>query len=168
MRRNKSLNRGAGSQGVGGWPREDGGTDVAVLLRQNAGRRIQRGAAPVFEWSGYQTRFKPTIYEGQIAVCSHDLQQHINKAWGENHALVSPRQHPVAARLSREGWVFSTLAEPVVAHDGSAWRNAGAGCLIEINPPSLNGLDDVPASLDSRNEGGKWTRNAVEPATIII
>jgi hypothetical protein len=35
----------------------------------------------------YQIRFRPTVYEGQIAICSLDLQQHINKAWGENRAI---------------------------------------------------------------------------------
>src|SRR6185503_18300428 len=28
-----------------------------------------------------QTRYKPSVFEGQIAICSRDLQQHINKTW---------------------------------------------------------------------------------------
>ena len=35
----------------------------------------------------YQTKYKPAVYEGQIAIRAHDLQQHINKAWGENRAI---------------------------------------------------------------------------------
>jgi hypothetical protein len=35
----------------------------------------------------FQTRFKPAVYEGQIAIRSQDLQQHINKAWGENRPI---------------------------------------------------------------------------------
>jgi hypothetical protein len=35
----------------------------------------------------YQTSCKPPVYEGQIAIRAHDLQQHINKSWAENRPL---------------------------------------------------------------------------------
>lgn len=35
----------------------------------------------------FHSRSKPTAYEGQVAICSQDLQQHINKVFGENRAI---------------------------------------------------------------------------------
>jgi len=63
----------------------------------------------------YQTRFKPTVYEGQVAICSHDLQQHINKAWGENRAIKE-----VTAMLSALG-ASSARLKRTRLRDQSRW-----------------------------------------------
>jgi hypothetical protein len=63
----------------------------------------------------YQTRFKPTVYEGQVAICSHDLQQHINKAWGENRAIKE-----VTAMLLALG-ASSTRIKRTRLRDQSRW-----------------------------------------------
>jgi len=63
----------------------------------------------------YQTRSKPTVYEGQVAICSHDLQQHINKAWGENRAIKE-----VTAMLSALG-ASSTRLKRTRLRDQSRW-----------------------------------------------
>lgn len=63
----------------------------------------------------YQTRFKPAVYEGQIAIRSHDLQQHINKAWGENRAIKE-----VTAMLSALG-ATSTRLKRTRLRDQSRW-----------------------------------------------
>jgi hypothetical protein len=63
----------------------------------------------------YQTRFKPAAYEGQIAIRSHDLQQHINKAWGENRAIKE-----VTAMLSALG-ASSTRLKRTRLRDQSRW-----------------------------------------------
>ena len=63
----------------------------------------------------YQTRFKPTVYEGQVAICSHDLQQHINKAWGENRAIKE-----VTAMLSALG-ASATRLKRTRLRDQSRW-----------------------------------------------
>jgi hypothetical protein len=63
----------------------------------------------------YQTRFKPAVYEGQVAICSHDLQQHINKAWGENRAIKE-----VTAMLSALG-ASSTRLRRTRLRDQSRW-----------------------------------------------
>jgi hypothetical protein len=63
----------------------------------------------------YQTRFKPAAYEGQIAIRSHDLQQHINKAWGENRAIKE-----VTAMLSALG-ASSTRLKRTCLRDQSRW-----------------------------------------------
>jgi hypothetical protein len=63
----------------------------------------------------YQTRFKPAVYEGQVAICSHDLQQHINKAWGENRAIKE-----VTAMLSALG-ASSTRLKRTRLRDQSRW-----------------------------------------------
>jgi hypothetical protein len=63
----------------------------------------------------YQTRLKPTIYEGQIAICSQDLQQNINKAWGENRAIKE-----VTAMLSALG-ASNTRLKRTRLRDQSRW-----------------------------------------------
>lgn len=63
----------------------------------------------------YQTRFKPAVYEGQIGICSHDLQQHINKAWGENRPIKE-----VTAMLSALG-ASSTRLKRTRFRDQSRW-----------------------------------------------
>jgi RepB DNA-primase from phage plasmid len=63
----------------------------------------------------YQTRFKPAIYEGQIAIRSHDLQQHINKAWAENRPIKE-----VTAMLSALG-ATSTRLKRTGLRDQSRW-----------------------------------------------
>jgi hypothetical protein len=63
----------------------------------------------------YQTRFKPAVYEGRVAICSHDLQQHINKTWGENRAIKE-----VTAMLSALG-ASSTRLKRTQLRDQSRW-----------------------------------------------
>jgi len=63
----------------------------------------------------YQARSKPAVYEGQVAICSHDLQQHINKAWGENRAIKE-----VTAMLSALG-ASSTRLKRTRLRDQSRW-----------------------------------------------
>jgi hypothetical protein len=63
----------------------------------------------------YQTRFKPAAYEGQISIRAHDLQQHINKAWGENRAIKE-----VTAMLSALG-ASSTRLKRTRLRDQSRW-----------------------------------------------
>ncbi len=63
----------------------------------------------------HQTRFKPAVYEGQIAIRSHDLQQHINKAWAENRAIKE-----VTAMLSALG-ASSTRLKRTRLRDQSRW-----------------------------------------------
>ena len=63
----------------------------------------------------YQTKFKPTVYEGQIAICSIDLQQHINKARGENRAIKE-----VTAMLSALG-ASSVRPKRTRLRDQSRW-----------------------------------------------
>ena len=67
------------------------------------------------EDQSYQTRFKPAVYEGQIAIRSHDLQQHINKAWGENRVIKE-----VIAMLSALG-ASSTRLKRTRLRDQSRW-----------------------------------------------
>jgi hypothetical protein len=63
----------------------------------------------------YQTRFKPAVYEGQVAICERDLQQHISKAWGENPAIKE-----VTAMLSALG-ASSTRLKRTRVRDQSRW-----------------------------------------------
>jgi len=63
----------------------------------------------------YQTRFKPAVYERQVAICSHDLQHHINKAWGENRAIKE-----VTAMLSALG-ASSTRLKRTRLRNQSRW-----------------------------------------------
>jgi hypothetical protein len=63
----------------------------------------------------YQIRFKPAVYEGQIAICSHDLLQHINKTWGENRAIKE-----VTAMLSALG-ASSIRLKRTRLRDQSRW-----------------------------------------------
>jgi hypothetical protein len=87
-----------------------------------------------------QTRFKPTVYEGQIAIRSHDLQQHINKEWMENRAV-----QEVTAMLSAVG-ASSTRLKRTRLRDQSRWLLPSS----EFAPATYAGpgveVGDVPAS----------------------
>jgi hypothetical protein len=63
----------------------------------------------------YQTRFNPTTYEGQIAICSHDLQQRMNKARSENRPIKE-----LAAMLSALG-ALSIRLKRTRLRDQSRW-----------------------------------------------
>jgi hypothetical protein len=63
----------------------------------------------------YQNRFKPTVYEGQIAVRSQELQQHINKTWNVNRPLKE-----IAAMLSALG-ANSMRLKRTALRDQSRW-----------------------------------------------
>jgi len=63
----------------------------------------------------YHTRSKPVVYEAQVAICSHDLQQHVNKAWGENRPIKE-----VTAMLSALG-ARSTRPKDTRLRDQSRW-----------------------------------------------
>jgi len=67
------------------------------------------------EEHSYQTKFKPAVYEGQIAVCSIELQQHINKARGENRLIKE-----VTAMLSALG-ASSIRPKRTRLRDQSRW-----------------------------------------------
>jgi len=63
----------------------------------------------------YQARYKPTVYEGQLAVRAHDFQQHINKSWSENRAIKE-----VTAMLSALGATSARLKRTRL-RDQSRW-----------------------------------------------
>jgi len=63
----------------------------------------------------FQSRFKPTVYEGQVAVRAQDVQQHINKVWGENRPIKE-----VTAMLSALGG-SSTRLKRTRLRDQSRW-----------------------------------------------
>jgi hypothetical protein len=88
----------------------------------------------------YQTRFKPAVYEGQIAIRSHDLQQHINKAWGENRAIKE-----VTAMLSALG-ASSTRLKRTRLRDQSRWLLPSSEFAPEGNTGTSGGTDDAKPS----------------------
>lgn len=88
----------------------------------------------------YQTRFKPAVYEGQIAIRSHDLQQHINKAWGENRAIKE-----VTAMLSALG-ASSTRLKRTRLRDQSRWLLPPSEFAPESNTATSEGTDDAKSS----------------------
>ena len=88
----------------------------------------------------YQTRFKPAVYEGQIAIRSHDLQQHINKAWGENRAIKE-----VTAMLSALG-ASSTRLKRTRLRDQSRWLLPSGEFAPESNTSTSGGPDDAKSS----------------------
>jgi hypothetical protein len=88
----------------------------------------------------YQTRFKPAVYEGQIAIRSHDLQQHINKAWGENRAIKE-----VTAMLSALG-ASSTRLKRTRLRDQSRWLLPSSEFAPESNTGTSGGTDDAKSS----------------------
>jgi hypothetical protein len=97
---------------------EDGGdeADLVGAARMYVERYLSETSfIDAEEEQPYQTRFKPAVYEGQIAIRSHDLQQHINKAWGENRAIKE-----VTAMLSALG-ASSTRLKRTQLRDQSRW-----------------------------------------------
>lgn len=88
----------------------------------------------------YQTRFKPAVYEGQIAIRSHDLQQHINKAWGENRAIKE-----VTAMLSALG-ATSTRLKRTRLRDQSRWLLPSSEFAPEGHIGDNGGTDDAKPS----------------------
>jgi hypothetical protein len=62
-----------------------------------------------------QTRRKPTIIDGKIAICSSDLQSHINKTNNENHSVKA-----VASMLAALG-ASSTRIRSARLRDQSRW-----------------------------------------------
>ena len=97
---------------------EDGGdeADLVGAARMYVERYLSETPfIDAAEEQPYQTRSKPAVYEGQIAIRSHDLQQHINKAWGENRAIKE-----VTAMLSALG-ASSTRLKRTQLRDQSRW-----------------------------------------------
>lgn len=88
----------------------------------------------------YQTRFKPAVYEGQIAIRSHDLQQHINKAWCENRAIKE-----VTAMLSALG-ASSTRLKRTRLRDQSRWLLPSSEFAPEGNTCTSGETDDATSS----------------------
>lgn len=88
----------------------------------------------------YQTRFKPAVYEGQIAIRSHDLQQHINKAWGENRAIKE-----VTAMLSALG-ASSTRLKRTRLRDQSRWLLPSSEFAPDGNTGTSGEKDDAKPS----------------------
>jgi hypothetical protein len=62
-----------------------------------------------------QTRRKPAVIEGQITICSSDLQLHLNKTSGENHPIKA-----VASMLTAIG-ASSTRVKASRYRDQSRW-----------------------------------------------
>jgi hypothetical protein len=81
----------------------------------------------------YQTRFKPTVYEGQIAIRAFELQQHINKASAENRPIKE-----VTAMLSALG-ATNTRLKRTRLRDQTRW----------LLPPDL--FPPESASREERN-----------------
>jgi hypothetical protein len=97
---------------------EDGGDEANLVGAAKLYVERYLAETPFIDAEGdhpYQTRSKPTVYEGQVAICSHDLQQHINKAWGENRAIKE-----VTAMLSALG-ASSTRLKRTRLRDQSRW-----------------------------------------------
>jgi hypothetical protein len=97
---------------------EDGGDEANLVGAAKLYVERYLAETPFIDAEGdhpYQTRSKPTVYEGQVAICSHDLQQHINKAWGENRAIKE-----VTAILSALG-ASSTRLKRTRLRDQSRW-----------------------------------------------
>jgi hypothetical protein len=88
----------------------------------------------------YQTRFKPAVYEGQIAIRSHDLQEHINKAWSENRAIKE-----VTAMLSALG-ASSTRLKRTRLRDQSRWLLPSSEFAPEGYIGASGGRDDAKQS----------------------
>jgi hypothetical protein len=97
---------------------EDGGDEANLVGAAKLYVERYLAETPFIDAEGdhpYQARFKPTVYEGQVAICSHDLQQHINKAWGETRAIKE-----VTAMLSALG-ASSTRLKRTGLRDQSRW-----------------------------------------------
>jgi len=88
----------------------------------------------------YQTRFKPAVYEGQITIRSHDLQQHINKVWGENRAIKE-----VTAMLSALG-ASSTRLKRTRLRDQSRWLLPSGEFAPDSNTGTSGETDDATPS----------------------
>ncbi len=88
----------------------------------------------------YQTRFKPAVYEGQIVIRSHDLQQHINRAWGENRAIKE-----VIAMLSALG-ASSTRLKRTRLRDQSRWLLPSGEFAPDSNTGTSGERDDAKPS----------------------
>jgi hypothetical protein len=67
------------------------------------------------EGESIQTRRKPTIMDGKIAICSSDFQPHINKTFNENHSVKA-----VASMLTALG-ASSTRVRSARFRDQSRW-----------------------------------------------
>ena len=92
------------------------------------------------EEQSYQTKFKPAVYEGQIAVCSIDLLQHINKARGENRAIKE-----VTAMLSALG-ASSVRPKRTRLRDQSRWLLPASTFPPESRPETSEERDDAKPS----------------------
>jgi hypothetical protein len=78
-----------------------------------------------------QTRRKPTIMDGKIAICSSDFQSHINKTFNENHSVKA-----VASMLAALG-ASSTRVRGARLRDQSRWLLP----LNEFAPDDFIGVD---------------------------
>lgn len=78
-----------------------------------------------------QTRRKPTIIDGKIAICSSDFQSHINKTNNENHSVKA-----VASMLTALG-ATSTRIRSARLRDQSRWLLPVA----EFAPDDFGGTD---------------------------
>jgi hypothetical protein len=97
---------------------EDGGDEASLVGAARMYVERYLAETPFIdaeEEQPYQTRFKPAVYEGQIAIRSQDLQQHINKTWGENRPIKE-----VTAMLSALG-ASSTRLKRTQLRDQSRW-----------------------------------------------
>jgi hypothetical protein len=97
---------------------EDGGeeTDFVGAMRMYLDHYLSE--TPFIESIGgepIQTRRKPTTIEGQLAICTSDLQSYINKTFNENHSVKA-----VASMLAALG-ASSTRIRNVRLRDQSRW-----------------------------------------------
>jgi hypothetical protein len=97
---------------------EDGGDEANLVGSARMYVESYLSETPLIDaeaQQSYQTKYKPAVYEGQIAIRAHDLQQHINKAWGENRAIKE-----VTAMLSALG-ASSLRLKRTRLRDQSRW-----------------------------------------------
>jgi hypothetical protein len=97
---------------------EDGGeeTDFAGSVRMYLEHYFSE--TPFIDSIGeepFQTRRKPTIIDGKIAICSSDFQSHINETFNENHSVKA-----FASMLAALG-ASSTRVRAARLRDQSRW-----------------------------------------------
>lgn len=84
----------------------------------------------------FQSKYKPTVYEGQIAVRAQDFQQHINRVWGENRPIKE-----VTAMLSALG-AKSLRLKRTPLRDQSRWL-LPADAFPVPDQPCNDGVNDA-------------------------
>jgi len=97
---------------------EDGGDEADLMGAATIYAEQYLAATSFIDAEGeqnHQTKFKPTVYEGQIAIRSQDFQQQINKTWNESRTVSE-----VIAMLSILG-AKSTRLKRTKLRDQTRW-----------------------------------------------